>query len=87
METKYRKFKIYYPETGEYDTQLVEVLPGEDVVEAIIREGDAVREWQLISEITEYSEEERKAAFEKLRELELEAGTVRVSRLRGENES
>ena len=87
METKYRKFKIYYPWTGEFDTQLVEVLPGEVVVEAIIREGDAVWGWQLVSEITEYSEEERKEALESLRELELEAGTVRVSRLRGENES
>ena len=74
MTTRFRTFKIYCPETGEFDTQLVEVLPGETVVDAIIREGDAVWEWQLVSEITEYSEEERKAAFEKLRELDLEVG-------------
>lgn len=45
------RFMIYYPLSDTYESQEVEVLPGESPEDAIIREGDAIEEFELYRQI------------------------------------
>ncbi len=46
-----RTFLIYYPECNRFDTQEVNVLPGEFPESAIQREGDPWEAWVLRGEV------------------------------------